>query len=101
MLVLLDFQCLNQRSGEKKVPISYLTTSVRLTYVVPGGQILVFTAGVSLFPVQQEVVDHFLLVLPVERDTDRPIEDSMRRHVQDRCERKIQLHPAPNHDELL
>lgn len=39
-----------------------------LTYVVSGWEILVFTAGVSLFSVQQEVVDHFLLVLPAEQE---------------------------------
>lgn len=37
-----------------------------LTYVIPWWQILVLTAGVSLFPVQQEVVDHLFLVLPAE-----------------------------------
>lgn len=41
-----------------------------LTEVVSGREILVFTARVSLLPVQQEVVDHLLLVLPAEPDAE-------------------------------
>lgn len=37
-----------------------------LTEVVPGWQVLVLAAGVSLLPVQQEVIDHLFLVLPVD-----------------------------------
>ena len=37
------------------------------TYVISGWHILVFTAGVSFFSVQQEVIDHLLLVLPAEK----------------------------------
>lgn len=38
-----------------------------LTDVIPGGQIFILTAGVSLLSIQQEVVDHLLLVLSGER----------------------------------
>lgn len=34
------------------------------TYFVPGGQVLVLVARVPLFPVQEEEIDHLLLVLP-------------------------------------
>lgn len=44
----------------------WVRTSV-FTYVISGWQILIFTAGVSFLSVQQQVVDHLLLVLPAER----------------------------------
>lgn len=36
------------------------------TYFIPWGQVLVLVAGVPFFPVQEEEIDHLLLVLPVE-----------------------------------
>lgn len=48
------------------VRLSKGRTSV-FTYVISGRQILIFTAGVSFLSVQQQVVDHLLLVLPAER----------------------------------
>lgn len=51
-----------------------------LTNVISGWQILIFTAGVSLLPVQQEVVNHLLLVLPAEKDAET-LRDQRRRTV--------------------
>ena len=50
-----------------------------LTYIVPGRQVFILTAGVTLFPVQEEVVDHLLLVVSEktrerEREREREIE---------------------------
>lgn len=43
-----------------------LNSASALTKVVPGRQVLILAAGVSLLPVQQEVIDHLFLVLPVD-----------------------------------
>ena len=47
---------------------STMKRTTLLTEVISGRQVLVLTAGVPLLPVQQEVVDHLLLVLPEDRD---------------------------------
>lgn len=43
-----------------------LNSASFLTKVIPGWQVLILAAGVSLLSVQQEVIDHLLLVFPVD-----------------------------------
>lgn len=47
-----------------------LNSASALTEVIPGRQVLVLAAGVSLLPIQQEVIDHLLLVLPADEDSE-------------------------------
>lgn len=51
----------------KRHPLNWASA---LTEVVPGWQVLVLAAGVSLLPIQQEVIDHLLLVLPADEDSE-------------------------------
>ena len=41
------------------------------TYLVPGRQVLILVARVPLLPVQEEEVDHLLLILPAEGERRR------------------------------